>query len=283
MKDLIINEDLIQNKIYNIRWNQVMLDRDLAKLYWVETRVLKQAVKRNIKRFPKDFLFQLTENEINLMVSQFVIPSKQHLWWSKPYAFTEQWVSMLSSILKSDFAIEISIKIIRSFINIKKILLSNASLFQRIDNLELKLLDHDENFNKIFKSLKSEIPIQWIFHNWQIYDAYKFINDLFKSSKKEIVIIDNYLDDSVLTLLSKYPKLNFIIITKNITKHLQLDIKKYKFQYNNLEIKKSNNFHDRFILLDNKEAYHLWSSLKDLWKKIFGFNKIDIELLVNNI
>jgi len=279
----IITEEWIKNKIHTFRWVQVMLDRDLALLYWVETRVLKQAVKRNIERFPEDFMFQLNENEINLMVSQFVIPSKQHLWWSKPFVFTEEWVYMLSTVLKSKIAVDVNISIFRAFAKMRKILEENVWLFQRIDNIEYKLLEHNKNFDKIFKAIENKDikPIQWIFYNWQIYDAYKFINDLLKSTQKEIILVDNYIDDTVLTLFSKYKKLKFKIITKNISKQLQLDINKYNSQYKNLEIKISNKFHDRFLILDKQEVYHLGSSLKDLWKKIFWFNKIDIELLKN--
>ncbi len=260
-----------------------MLDSDLASLYWLETKVLNQAVKRNIERFDEDFMFELTDYEIDIMVSQFVIPSKQHLWGSKPYAFTEEWVYMLSSVLKSKIAIEVNISIFRAFTKMRKFLLSNAAIFQRIDNIEYKILEHDKNFNKIFKAIESQDlkPIQWIFNNWQIYDAYKFINDLFKSTKKEIILIDNYIDDTVLTIFSKYPKLKFKIITKSLTKQLELDIKKYNSQYKNLEIIISTKFHDRFLVIDNKEAYHIWSSLKDLWKKIFGFSKVDYSLLEN--
>ena len=281
MNDLIINEEGIKNKIHTVRWIQVMMDRDLAVLYNVETRTLKQAVKRNIERFPEDFMFQLNNNEIDLMVSQNVIPSKQHLWWSFPFAFTQEWVYMLSSILKSKIAIDISIVIFRAFVKMKKVLLQNASLFQRIDSIEYKLLEHNKNFDKIFKEIESNNikPIQGIFYDWQIYDAYVFVNDLLKNTKKEIILIDNYIDDTVLTLFSKYPKLKFKIITKNISKQLKLDIEKYNSQYKNLEVKNSDKFHDRFLIIDKKDSYNIWASLKDLWKKIFWFNKIDIELL----
>ncbi len=281
MNDLVINEESIKNKIYTIKWVQVMLDRDLAELYMIETRALKQAVKRNIERFPEDFMFQLDSNEIDLMVSQNVIPSKQHLWWSFPFVFTQEWVYMLSSILKSKIAIDISIVIFRAFVKMKKVLLQNASLFQRIDSIEYRLLEHNKNFDKIFKAIESKNinPVQGIFYDGQIYDAYVFVNDLLKNTKNEIILVDNYIDDTVLTLFSKYPKLKFKIMTKSISKQLRLDIDKYNSQYKNIEIEISSKFHDRFIILDNKEGYNIWASLKDLGKKIFWFNKIDIELL----
>ena len=281
MNKLVINKDNIQNKIYTIRGISIMLDRDLAELYQVETRVLKQAVKRNMERFPKDFMFELTENEIDFMVSQSVIPSRQYLGGSKPFVFTEEGVSMLSSVLKSKIAIEVNIAIFRAFAKMRKLLLSNASIFQRLDNIEYKLLKYDNNFNKVFEAIedKNIKPIQGIFHDGQIYDAYSFVNDLLKSAKNEVVLVDNYIDDTVLTLFSKYSSINFTITTKPIQKQLKLDIEKYNSQYNNLEVKISNKYHDRFLIIDNKEAYHLGASLKDLGKKVFGFNKIDVVLL----
>ena len=280
MNELISNEKNLQDYIFTIRGKQVMIDRDLALLYQVETRALKQAVKRNIDRFPQDFIFELTNDEIEYMVSQNVIPSKKHLGGAKPLAFTEQGISMLSAVLKSKVAIEVSIKIIRAFVQMRKVLLSNASIFQRLENVEQKLLTHDKNFEKIFKALENqnEIPTQGIFYNGQIWDAYELINSLLKSAKKEVVLIDNYIDDTVLTLFSKYPKLNYTIITKTISKQLKLDIQKYNSQYNNLTIKTSNKYHDRFLLIDS-ESYHLGASLKDLGKKVFAFSKIDRGLL----
>jgi hypothetical protein len=281
MNEIVIDEQNIKNKIYTIRGMQVILDRDLAEFYGVKPIRLREQVKRNIKRFPDDFMFQLKEEEIEIMVSQNAIPSKQHLGGAKPYVFTEQGVSMLSAVLKTEFAVNMSIIIIRAFVNMKRFLLSNASIFQRLDNIEYKLLKHDENFDKVFKAIESKDikPIQGIFYDGQIYDAYVFVNDLLKSAKKEVTLIDNYIDDSILTLFSKYPDIGFTIITKSISEQLKLDIKKYNSQYNNLTIKTSNKFHDRFLIIDNKETYHVGASLKDLGKKVFGFSKIDVKLL----
>jgi phage regulator Rha-like protein len=172
MDKLIINEESIKNKIYTIRGIQVMLDRDLAELYGVKPIRLREQVKRNIKRFPEDFMFQLDENEIDFMVSQNAIPSKQHLGGSKPYVFTEQGVSMLSAILKTDFAIEISIKIIETFVAMRKHLASNSLMFERFERIEQRLLVHDEKFDTIFKTLedKSIKPTQGIFYDGQIFD-----------------------------------------------------------------------------------------------------------------
>jgi len=276
MNEIILVED-IKNLIYTIKGKQVMLDKDLAKLYQVETRVLNQAVKRNIERFPEDFMFQLNEDEFEILKSQIVISSSNWGGTRKlPYAFTEQGISMLSAVLKSKVAIKVSINIIRAFVQMRKFLLTNSSIFQRIENIEQKLITHDENFQKIFKKLENnEIPIQGIFFNGQIWDTYEFINKLLKSAKKEIILIDNYIDETVLTIFSKYPNLDFTIITKQINKKLKLDIDKYNSQYKNLKVKTSNKYHDRFLLIDD-EIYHIGASLKDLGKKVFAFSKIEI-------
>jgi len=174
MQELIINENNIKNKIYNIRNHQVMLDKDLAELYGVKSIRLREQVKRNIDRFPVDFMFQLSENEVDFMVSQNAIPSKQHLGGSLPYVFTEQGVSMLSSILRSETAINISIKIIRTFVEMRKLISQNISMFERFERIEQRLNIHDEDFDKLFKALEDKTlkPKQGIFYDGQIFDAY---------------------------------------------------------------------------------------------------------------
>ncbi len=281
MNKLIINEQKIQNKIFTLRNQQVMLDRDLAELYQVETRTLKQAVKRNIDRFPDDFMFEVTETEVDFMVSQNVIPSKQHLGGAKPYAFTEQGVSMLSSVLKSKIAINVNIAIFRAFAKMRKFLIENASVFQKFNFIEQKLLQHDQNFEKVFKAIESKElkPKQGIFYNGQIFDAYVFVNDLIKSANKSIVLIDNYVDETVLTLFSKNQKVKVTIYTKNINKQLKLDLAKYNAQYKPIEIKKFNEAHDRFMIIDDKEIYHIGASLKDLGKKWFAFSKFNLNAI----
>ena len=274
----IIKIDDIKSKIYTIRGKQVMLDRDLAELYGVETRVINQQVKRNIERFDDDFMFQLTIDEFEILKSQIVISS-----WGGvrklPYAFTEQGVYMLATVLKSKTAIEVTKQIMRTFTKMREFLTNNTLFLERFERIETRLSIHDEKINQLFNALQTKKQqIQGIFHNGQIYDAYAFINELFKQAKKEVILVDNYCDDSVLTLFSKYKDLKYTIITKNISKQFKLDIEKYNSQYNNLNIRISNKFHDRFLIFDN-EAYHLGASLKDLGKKVFAFNKIDINLL----
>ena len=284
MNSPIINHDVdIKAKIYTIRGVQVMLDRDLAELYGVETRRLNEQVKRNSERFPNEFMFQLTKQELENWISQFATSNKELMGLRKlPYAFSEQGVSMLSAVLKSKSAIEMSIQIIKSFVAMKKFMANNALIFQRLDILEQKQFLTNEKIDLILSALedKSIKPKQGIFYNGQMYDAYVFIATLIKSAKAEIILIDNYLDESVFTLLSKRDKdVKATLYTQNITKELDLDLKKHNAQYPPIALKKFNQSHDRFLILDQKEVYHIGASLKDLGKKWFAFSKLDIENL----
>jgi len=271
----------IKSKIITLRGVQVMIDRDLAQLYDIETRALKQAVNRNKKRFPEDFMFILNEEDINFLVSQSVIPSKKHLGGANPYVFTEQGVSNLASILSSDKAIDINIYIMRAFVAMRKFISQNASIFQRLDRVELKQLEHDQKFDKVFKALETNEKKQGIFYDGQVFDAYTFVCDLVKNAKKEIVLIDNYVDESVLILFSKRKKGIFVkIYTKNISKQLKLDIEKFNSQYESITVKEFNNAHDRFMIIDSKEVYHFGASLKDIGKKWFAFSKFEKEALL---
>ncbi len=284
--NLIINDESIQNKIYTIRNLQVMLDRDLAELYGVETRVINQAVKRNIERFDNDFMFQMTEYELENWKSQTVISNSIKMGLRKsPSVFTEQGVYMLATVLKSKTAIEVTKQIMRTFTKMKSFLQNNSHIFQRFERMEYKLVLQDKKIEKIFETIEGKDfkQIQGIFHNGQIFDAYSFTNDLLRTAKKELILIDNYIDDTVLTPFSKYPNIKLTIITKSISKQLKLDIDKYNKQYNNLTIKISNKYHDRFVIIDKKEAYHIGASLKDLGKKTFAFSKIDINFLMDSI
>ena len=281
MQELIINENSIKDKIHTIRNQQVMLDRDLAELYGVETKVFNQAVKRNIKRFPKNYRFQLNENEKNQLVTNCDwLNSLKHS-SSLPYVFTEQGVSMLSAILKSDRAIDISIKIIDSFVSMRKLISQNISMFERFERIEQRLNIHDENFDKLFEALEDKTlkPKQGIFYDGQIFDAYIFVNDLLKLATTEIILIDNYIDETVFTLFSKYPNIKIKIYTANITKQLKLDFEKYSKQYKNINLIEFKNSHDRFLIIDKKDIYHIGASLKDLGKKWFAFSKFDMNSL----
>lgn len=273
------NHKDIQSKIYTIRGMQVMMDKDLAELYQVETRVLNQAVKRNITRFPIEFMFQLTENEFQNLMSQNVISSSNHGGRRKlPFVFTEQGVSMLSAILKSDIAIRISIEIIKSFVAMKLLVQNNSLMFQRFERIEQKLSSHDDNFNQLFNALeeKSIKPKQGIFYNGQVFDAYSFVADLIRDAKVSIILIDNYIDDTILTLFSKNQNIEVTIYTQSISKQLKLDLEKYNTQYKNITIKTFKDSHDRFMIIDKKEVYHIGASLKDLGKKWFAFSRFDV-------
>ncbi|MBD3807899.1 MAG: ORF6N domain-containing protein [Epsilonproteobacteria bacterium] len=278
----IIDNQSIQDKIYTLRGVQVILDKDLALLYNVKPTRLREQVRRNDKKFPMDFMFELAESEVDFMVSQNAIPSKQHLGGSLPLVFTEQGVSMLATVLRSDTAIEISIKIMRAFVDMRKFISTNANMFSRFERIEQRLSLHDENFNKVFNAIESkEIKQkQHIFYDGQIFDAYFFVSDIIKSAKKSIKLIDNYIDESTLILFTKRDaKVNTTIYTKTISKQLKLDLEKHNAQYPKIEIKKFELSHDRFLIIDDKKVYHFGASLKDLGKKWFAVSKLDIDVL----
>jgi hypothetical protein len=284
MQDLIINENSIKDKIHTIRNMQVMLDRDLAELYGVETKNLNKAVNRNLDRFPHRFRFQLTQEEFdNLKFQSGTSNSNQHGGRRYlPFAFTEQGISMLSAVLRSPVAVNVSIKIIDIFVEMRRFIQENNSLFVRLDLIEKKQnlyeIKTDTKIEEIFKALedKSTIPSQKIFYDGQIFDSYSFINDLLKTAIREIILIDNYIDESVFTLFSKYPNINFSIYTNNISKQLSLDYEKYSKQYSNIKLFEFKSSHDRFIIIDKNELYHLGASLKDLGKKWFAFSKMNL-------
>jgi len=274
-----ITDNSLQKRIFTVRGQQVMIDRDLAELYGVENRALKQAVKRNSLRFPDDFMFELNEQEIESLVSQSVIPSKKHLGGAKPFVFTEQGVASLSAVLTSERAIEINLQIMRAFVAMRRFINQNALVFERMDAIERKQFNTDSKVEQILdalepKTIKQE---QGIFYNGQIFEAYAFVSDLIRQAKKEIVLIDNYIDDTTLTLLSKNQNAQITIYTQKISQQLALDIEKYNSQYRPLEAKTAKNVHDRFLILDNQACYLIGASLKDLGKKVFAFSKLNID------
>jgi hypothetical protein len=286
MQNLIINENSIKDKILTIRNHQVMLDRDLAELYGVETKHINQAVKRNETRFPKDFMFQLSKEEFENWRSQIVTSNSDKMGLRRPpYAFTEQGVSMLSAVLKSEIAVDISVKIIRAFVEMRKIINSDNALFYKIDFLEKRQISYeiktDTKINQILNALEDKTlkPKQGIFYDGQIFDAYVFVNDLLKLATNEIILIDNYIDETVFTIFSKYSNIKVQIYTSNITKQLKLDFEKYQNQYQNIDLIQFKNSHDRFLIIDKKKVYYLGASLKDLGKKWFAFSKFEIENL----
>lgn len=280
MENLIINENSIKDKIHTIRNLQVMLDKDLAELYGVETKRINEAVRNNQDKFMDDFYFELTNHEFENLRSKISTAnfSKTR---TNPKVFTEQGIYMLATILKSKVASQVTVYIIKTFANMRKLISQNISMFERFERIEQRLTIHDENFDKLFDALedKSFKPKQGIFYDGEVFDAYVFINDLIKIAVDEIIIIDNYIDETVFTIFSKYPNIKIKIYTSNITKQLKLDFQKYETQYKNIELFEFKNSHDRFLIIDKKEVYHLGASLKDLGKKWFAFSKFEIENL----
>lgn len=272
----------IRNLIYTIRGKQVMLDSDLATLYQVETKNLNKAVKRNIERFPASFCFQLTENEVENLRFQIGTSSlnyggRRYL----PYVFTEQGVAMASAILRSDIAVKMSVEIMEAFVEMRRMLISNASLFHRMDNIELKQLEADQKFEELFKALESDKlhSEKGIFYNGQVFDAYAFVSDIIRKAGSSIILLDNYVDDTVLTLLGKRNNnVTATILTKSISNQLRLDLQRYNSQYPVIDIEIFSDAHDRFLIIDNTELYHIGASLKDLGKKWFAFSRMDIEV-----
>jgi phage regulator Rha-like protein len=302
----IISLTNIRALIHTIRGEQVMLDSELAEIYGVETKVFNQAVKRNIERFPEAFRFQLTEEEYDSLKtrlegsssdeglrsqnatsraagalrSQIVTSShggRRYL----PYAFTEQGVSMLSAVLRSETAVKVSIQIIHAFVEMRRFLQANASIFARMDSMEKRQFALEsktmENFEKVFRALEAaEPPKQGIFYEGQVHDAHAFASDLIRKAKSSITLVDNYVDDTVLTLLTKRKKsVAATIFTKNISRQLALDLAKHNAQYPPIEIKTFQAAHDRFLILDERDIYHIGASLKDLGKKWFAFSKFE--------
>lgn len=269
--DQDLKQNDIENLIYVVRNYQVMLDRDLASLYHVETGYLNRQVKRNIGRFPSDFMFQLSKEEVDNLKCQIGISS-----WGgdrrQPYVFTESGIAMLSGVLRSDVAVNVNIRIMRAFVAARRFLVNNAQFFQRLANVEYHQIETDKRIDEVFKRLEANAqPQQGIFFDGQVFDAYNFFSDLVRKAKKSIVLIDNYIDDTVLTWLDKRANgVTATIYTQRISQQFQLDITRHNAQYPAIEVACFNRAHDRFLLID-EEVYHIGASIKDLGKKWFGF------------
>lgn len=296
----------IESLILTIRGKQVILDQDLARLYGVETKRLNEQVKRNIERFPEDFMFQLTKEEAESSRSQFATLNEEdelsrsqiatlngrgHNIKHLPYAFTENGIAMLSGVLRSPMAIATNIHIMRAFNAMRHFIGSHAQVFQRLEVMERNQLalnasqaelsaqvaENNKRLNEVFRRLddNSEKPEKGIFYDGQIFDAYSFINERIREAKKRIVLIDNYVDDSVLTMLDKRNKgVDAVVYTKNISRQLSLDFEKHNAQYSPIEVKQFDRAHDRFLCIDDT-VYLIGASLKDLGKKWFGFVKLE--------
>lgn len=286
-QEKFLNKD-IKDLIYTIRGMQVMLDSDVANLFKYTTKNINKSVKNNAERFPEYYCFQLTTKEYNFLITRRYNITKigrsnnrKYL----PYVFTEYGITMLAALLKSEVAVNISIKIVNTFMQMRKNFSENNQVFERLTSLEYKLLEQEKKINNILGELKFEENIkQKIFFKGQIYDAYSIIIDIIKSANKKILIIDNYIDDNVLKMLSKKKKDVEVTILTSIKSNIEkLDIKKFNKEYPILKLEKTNKFHDRFIIVDNKEMYHLGASIKDLGKKCFGINKIEDIKIVEKI
>ena len=285
-------ENKVESLIQVIRGQQVMLDRDLAELYGVETRRLNEQVKRNIERFPEDFMFQLTKEEFENWKSQFATSNSIVMGARKrPYAFTEQGVAMLSGVLKSPTAVEANIRIMRAFVSMRHFMVNNVAFFQRLETIEFnqlesnkvqaKILAHqevqDHRIDEIFRRLDEGIykPKQGIFFDNQIYDAYSFVSELIKSAKQRIILIDNYVDETVLTLLDKRGEnVSATIYTQQVSRQFRLDVDCHNSQYPPIEVDVFRRSHDRFLCIDDT-VYHVGASIKDLGKKWFAFSKME--------
>ena len=272
-----VSRDLSEERIIKIREQYVILDRDLAELYGVETKRINEQVKRNIERFPDAFRFQLTDDELRELVAvcdRFAILKHSS---SLPYAFTEEGVAMLSTVLRSKTAIQVSIHIMQSFVAMRRYLFNNAGIIQRISRIEIRQNETDRRIDEIFSKFQDKtIPVEGIFYDGQIFDAYVFVAGLVKSAQRRVVLIDNYVDESVLLMLSKRaPGVSAEIQTGRLSSQFQLDVIKHNTQYEPVAVVQKQNIHDRFLIVDD-DVYHIGASLKDLGKKLFAFSKMNL-------
>ena len=276
----VTNTENIKKKIIIVRNIQVILDCDIAELYGVSTGRLNEQVKRNLDRFPNDFMFQLTENEFQNLISQNAISS----WGGRrtlPFVFTEQGISSLSGVLKSSIATDVHIMIMRAFVQMRRFIEMNGDLYQRVQNLEMNQLETNHKIENILNTFNFKQPInqQGIFFDGQMFDAYFFVSELIRTANQSIILIDNFIDENVLIMFTKKKtNVNVLIYTSKISKDMQLDIKKLNAQYPNITLKQYKRSHDRFMIIDHKKIYHIGASLKDLGKKWFAFSILNIDI-----
>lgn len=286
---VIVSDKVIKSLIYVVRGQQVMMDSDLAALYQVETKVFNQAVKRNIMRFPDSFRFQLTDEEYKNLKSQIVTSNGRGGRRYLPYVFTEQGIAMLSAVLHSDIAIQVSIHIMTAFVEMRKFLVNNAVLFERISDVELKQSEYqkktDERFEQVFDYIAEHEEVkQKIFFEGQIYDAFSLMVKLVGGAEKSIILIDNYVDVGTLNILAKKKRnVNVCIYTMRQTKLTTADVKNFNRQYPRLDVKYTRAFHDRFLIVDDGMAYHIGASLKDAGKKCFAITCIEDVRIVKEL
>ena len=285
---VIVHNKEIQSMIYTFRGSQVMLDSDLAMLYQVETKYLNRQRNRNAERFPEDFCFQLSKEEYEILRCQNVTSKNENGSGGRrylPYVFTEQGIAMLSSVLKSEVAAKASINIMRAFVEMRKFLISNNEMFARLDRVELKQLETDKKLEEVFDYIATTKEVkQKIFFNGQIYDAFSLMVELVEKAEKELILIDNYVDVNTLNILSKKRKqVDVMIVTSGKGNLTKKDVTKFNSQYPKLTVKINEDFHDRFIIIDRTEVYHIGASIKDAGKKSFGITKLDVEDLTKSL
>lgn len=275
--------------IYTIRGKQVMLDSDLAILYGYEVKRLNEQVKNNINRFPEDFMFQMTKEEVKDLRSKFSTANINPKSRSLPHVFTEQGIYMLATVLNGEIAEKQSIFIMRAFREMRHFIMNNERMFERINSIELKQLEYqkesEEKFNKIFDYIADhKEDNQKIFFDGQIYDAFSLLTDIVGQAKREIVLIDGYIDVITLNILAKKNAgVDVFAYTLPSARISSQDINNFNAQYPTLTIKKTIAFHDRFLIIDGVEGYHIGASLKDAGKKCFGVNKIEGTDVVKDI
>ena len=266
------------SRLFIIRGVPVLLDRDLAELYSVDTKRINEQVRRNIDRFPERFRFQLSDTETRELVAKCDRLEKLKHSSVNPYAYTEQGVAMLATVLKSDVAVKVSIAIMDAFVETHRIMASNAALYQRIKDIERHHLCTDQKIEEIigFIGSKALPPKEGVFYDGQIFDAYAFASDLIRSARKRIILIDNYIDDSVLMMLAKRGEdVSAEIVTRRVTEALTLDLERHNRQYPPVDVRECDRYHDRFLIIDDT-VYHLGASLKDLGKKLFAFSRMEV-------
>ena len=271
----------IESRIFTIRGMQVMLDSDLANLYVTETKFINRAVSRNQDRFPSDFAFRLSDEEWSALRFQNgtlngTLSRGKHRKYT-PFAFTEQGIAMLSAVLSTPVAIRMSVQIIRSFIELRKKNHTLSIVFQKFNELDNWKEETELKLESLFKALsKNDFPSSGIFFNDKIFDAYVFSSNFISKAKKSIILIDNYIDETTLLQLSKRNiKVHCTIYTERISDQLKLDLEKHNSQYPPIEIRILKNTHDRFLVIDEKELYHIGASLKDLGKRWFAFSQMN--------
>lgn len=286
-----VSDNVIRNLIYTVRGQQVMLDSDLAMLYQVETRRLNESVKRNITRFPKSFCFQLTREEYTSLKSQIATSNNAGRGGRRklPFCFTEPGIAMLSAVLHSDTAIGVSVRIMDTFVEMRRFISNNALLFERISDVELKQLEYqkqtDEKFDKVFEYISNHAESeQKIFYDGQIYDAFSLIASLIQKANNSLSLIDGYVDIKTLNLLSKKNVgVVVTIYTHSKTGLSQIDIQNFNSQYPSLIVKNTTAFHDRFLVIDDRDVYHIGASIKDAGKKCFGITLIQDKKMATDL